>query len=89
MMKLNEANFYLAAMLRCPGIGCRYLQRLLEVMEDPKAIWQADARTLMDTKVLSPQLAKRLADFCRRNEYAPEEIQKVCEQKQIHTVSIL
>lgn len=89
MMKLNEANFYLAAMLRCPGIGCRYLQRLLEVMEDPKAIWQADARTLMDTKVLSPQLAKRLADFCRQNEYAPEEIQKICEQKQIHTVSIL
>ncbi|BAL82236.1 putative DNA protecting protein DprA [Selenomonas ruminantium subsp. lactilytica TAM6421] len=89
MMKLNEANFYLAAMLRCPGIGCRYMQRLLAVMKEPGTIWQTDARTLSDTKVLPPQLAKRLADFCRQNESAPEEIQKVCEQKQIQTVSIL
>lgn len=89
MMKLNEANFYLAAMLRCPGIGCRYLQRLLEAMESPLAIWQADARTLMDTKVLSPRLSECLADFCRQNASAPEEIQKACAQKQIQTVSIL
>ena len=89
MMKLNEANFYLGAMLRCPGIGCRYLQRLLTVMESPLAIWQADARTLADTKILSPRLSQQLADFCRQNASAPEELQKACEHKQIHTVSIL
>lgn len=89
MEQANEANFYLGAMLRAPGIGCRYLQRLLEVMENPLAIWQADSDTLADTGVLSPRLAGQLAAFCRQNEGVPEAIRKACEQKQIRTVSII
>ena len=89
MAEGRDENFILAAMLRCPGIGCRYLRQLLDALGSAKAVWRADKDVLADTHVLSLRLSKQLADFCRQHEAVPEEIKKTCEKKLIHTVSIL
>ncbi len=89
MAESREENFYLAAMLRCPGIGCRYLRQLLEVLGSAEAVWRADRDVLTVTKILSPRLSERLANFCRQHEAVPEEIKKVCDKKLISTVSIM
>ncbi|MCR5756588.1 MAG: DNA-processing protein DprA [Selenomonas sp.] len=89
MMNAQEECFYLAAMLRCPGIGNRYLCQLLDSLGSAGAIWQADEEELAAAQVLSPRLAGRLAGFCRQQETVPEEIQRACEKKQIHVVSIM
>jgi len=89
MMDVQEESFYLAAMLRCPGIGNRSLQQLLESLGSAAAVWRADKDDLMAAQVLSPKLAQRLAVFCRQQEFVPEEIQKTCVKKRIHTVSIM
>ena len=67
MAESREENFYLAAMLRCPGIGCRYLRQLLEVLGSAEAVWRADRDVLTATKILSPRLSERLANFCRQH----------------------
>ena len=89
MAEVQDEHFYLAAMLRCPGIGCRYLRQLLESMGSAAAVWRADKDDLIAARVLTPRLAQRLADFCRQHEAVPEAIKKTCEKKLIHTVSIM
>ena len=89
MAESREENFYLAAMLRCPGIGCRYLRQLLEVLGSAGAVWRADRDVLTETGILSSRLSERLVNFCRQHEAVPEEIKKVCDKKLISTVSIM
>ena len=89
MAESRDANFILAAMLRCPGIGCRYLRQLVEALGSEAAVWRADVDALAGTHVLSLRLAQRLYDFCRQHEAVPEEIKKACDKKLIRTVSIM
>ena len=88
-MAMDEANFRLAIMLRCPGIGCRYMGKLLDGCQDMARLWQAGAEELADIGKIPLALAQRLADFCRQHEGEAAQLAATCEKRQIKVVSIM
>ncbi len=88
-MAMEEANFRLAVMLRCPGIGCRYMGQLLEECQDVDRLWQASGAELAAMGRLPHSLAQRLADFCRQHEAEAEALAETCEKRQISVVSLM
>ena len=88
-MVMNEANFRLAIMLRCPGIGCRYLGKLLTAFPDVQDLWRASGEAMAATGKIPLRLAQRLAAFCREHTAEAEKLAALCKERQIKVVSIM
>ena len=85
----SEEIFYLAALARCPGLGSRWLQKLLCCFKTPTRIWRASAEELVLTGHLSGQLAQRLSEFRRADPARPEQVQQSCEQAGVRLCSLM
>ncbi|SFT70931.1 DNA processing protein [Selenomonas sp. GACV-9] len=84
----SEDRYYLAALVRTPGVGSRLLQQLLAHFTSARAVWEADGETLVSRGGLSSGQAQRLAVFCRQQPSLPEQLAAACRQAAVQLCTI-
>ncbi len=84
----SEDKYYLAALARSPGAGSRLLKQLMEHFSSARAVWQADAESLVLQGKLSSSQAQRLAMFCRKQLHLPERLAADCQRAGVKLCAI-
>ena len=77
----TEANCYLAALGKVPGVGRGYLRRLITVFGDGAKIWQSTAEEIVQKAELPQKTAEAVAEFCRTNLDEPEKLRNYCDER--------